>query len=128
MQKSESEIIDIQLVATVLSVLSLLITGLLLYNQKLLAEKKTPIFSKKLTLQFVALNRIFVFIIVLIFLYANVLHFKLDKQNNEDVTFDYIDLFSSSLTIVIALLAIYTSFKALENNDLDIDLSVDEAI
>lgn len=125
---TETTVIDIQLIATILSIISFGATFILLYNQKLLEEKKEPLFSKKLTLELVALNRIFVLFIVLLFLGANALHLEIDKEKGEDLKFDYIDIFSSILTLIVAFLAIYASIKALENNDLDIDNSIDEAL
>ncbi len=125
---TETTVIDIQLIATILSIISFGATFILLYNQKLLEEKKEPLFSKKLTLEFVALNRIFVLFIVLLFLGANAIHLEIDKEKGEDLKFDYIDILSSILTLIVAFLAIYASIKALENNNLDIDNSVDEAL
>ncbi len=125
---TETTVIDIQLIASILSIISFIATFILLYNQKLLEEKKKPFFSKKQTLELVNLNRMFVLIIVLIFLGANELHLKIDKEKGEDLKFDYIDIFSSILTLIVALLAIYSSTEALKNNNLDIDNSIDEAL
>lgn len=124
----EVTIIDIQLFATILSIVSFGATFILLYNQKLLEQKKKPLFSKKKNLDYVALNRIFVLFIVFLFLGANALHLKIDKEKGEDLTFDYIDILSSILTLIVSLLAIYTAFKSLENNDISIDDSVDDAL
>lgn len=125
---TETTVIDIQLIASILSIISFIATLILLYNQKLLEEKKKPFFSRKQTLEFVNLNRMFVLVIVLIFLGANRLHLKIDKEKGEDLKFDYIDIFSSILTLIVALLAIYSSTEALKNNNLDIDNSIDEAL
>lgn len=124
----EVTIIDIQLFATILSIVSFAFTFILLYNQKLLEQKKEPLFSKKKTLEYVAYNRLFILLIVLLFLGANALHLKLDKEKNEDLKFDYLDILSSILTLIVALLSIYMAFKAVEKGNLDIDLSVDEAL
>lgn len=124
----EVTIIDIQLFATILSIVSFAFTFILLYNQKLLEQKKEPLFSKKKTLEYVAYNRLFILLIVLLFLGANALHLKLDKEKNKDLKFDYLDILSSVLTLIVALLSIYVSFTAVEKGNLDIDLSVDEAL
>lgn len=120
--------IDIQLFATFLTLISVLVTAILLYNQKLLEEKKVPLFSKEDTLQYVAWNRLFVLLIVILFLSANYLQFKIDQEEQKNLTFDYLDIFSSVLTLVVACIAIYTSFKAIENQDLSIDFSADQAL
>ena len=124
----EVTIIDIQLFATILSIVSFAFTFILLYNQKLLEQKKEPLFSKKKTLEYVAYNRLFILLIVLLFLGANALHLKLDKEKNKDLKFDYLDILSSVLTLIVALLSVSVSFTAVEKGNLDIDLSVDEAL
>ncbi|MCI9233422.1 MAG: hypothetical protein HFH08_02345 [Bacilli bacterium] len=121
-------VIDIQLIATILSIISFAFTFILLYNQKLLEEKKEPLFSKKDTLNYVALNRLFVLAIVLLFFGANTLHLKIDKEKGEDLTFDYLDILSSILTLIVSLLAIYMAYEALKDTNLSIDNSTDEAL
>lgn len=121
-------VIDIQLIATILSIISFAFTFILLYNQKLLEEKKEPLFSKKDTLNYVALNRLFVLAIVLLFFGANALHLKIDKEKGEDLTFDYLDILSSILTLIVSLLAIYMAYEALKDTNLSIDNSTDEAL
>lgn len=121
-------VIDIQLIATLLSILSFSFAFILLYNQKLLEEEKEPLFSKQDTLNFVALNRLFVLAIVFLFLGANALHLKIDKEKGEDLTFDYLDILSSILTLIVALLAIYMAYRALKDSNLSIDNSIDDAL
>ncbi len=124
----EVTVIDIQLIATILSILSFCATFLLLYNQRLLEQNKKPLFSKKKNLDYVALNRVFILFIVFLFLGANALHLKIDKEKGEDLTFDYLDILSSILTLIVSLLSIYMAFKALEDNDISVDASVDDAL
>ncbi len=121
-------VIDIQLIATLLSILSFSFAFILLYNQKLLEEDKDPLFSKQDTLNYVALNRLFVLVIVFLFLGANALHLKIDKEKGEDLTFDYLDILSSILTLIVALLAIYMAYQALKDSNLSIDNSIDDAL
>lgn len=124
----EITVIDIQLVATILSILSFIFTFILLYNQKLLKQKKVPLFSKKETLHLVALNRLFVLGIVFLFLGANALQLKLDKEKNSDLTYDYIEILASILTLTVSILSIYIAIKAIEKDDLSIDISADPAL
>lgn len=129
MKKSnETTVIDIQLVATLLSIISFVFAFILLYNQKLLEQNKKPLFSKQKTLDYVALNRLFILGIVFLFLGANGLHLKIDKEKGEDLTFDYLDILSSILTLIVAILAIYMAFKALEERNLSVDDSIDDAL
>ncbi len=121
-------VIDIQLFATVLSIISFVVGFILLYNQKLLEENKPPLFSKQDTLNYVALNRLFILAIVFLFLGANTLHLKLDKEKGEDLTFDYLDILSSILTLIVAIIAIYMAIAALKQSNLFDDISVDDAL
>jgi len=125
---NNTTVIDIQLIATLLSILSFSFAFILLYNQKLLEEDKDPLFSKQDTLNYVALNRLFVLVIVFLFLGANALHLKIDKEKGEDLTFDYLDILSSILTLIVALLAIYMAYQALKDSNLSIDNSIDDAL
>lgn len=129
MRKNDfTTVIDIQLVGTLLSIASFIATFILLYNQKLLEEGKKPFFSKQETLNYVAFNRLFVLAIVFLFLGANVLHLKIDKEKGEDLKFDYLDILSSILTLIVAIVAIYMAYAALKDVDLEIDTSVDDAL
>ncbi len=129
MKKTDNvTVIDIQLIATFLSILSFSFSFILLYNQKLLEENEEPLFSKQDTLNYIALNRLFVLAIVFLFLGANALHLKIDKENGEDLTFDYLDILSSVITLIVALLAIYMAYRALQDSDLSIDSSIDDAL
>lgn len=129
MKKSDmTTVIDIQLFATVLSIISFVVGFILLYNQKLLEENKPPLFSKQDTLNYVALNRLFILAIVFLFLGANTLHLKLDKEKGEDLTFDYLDILSSILTLIVAIIAIYMAIAALKQSNLFDDISVDDAL
>ena len=129
MKKTDNvTVIDIQLIATFLSILSFSFSFILLYNQKLLEENEEPLFSKQDTLNYIALNRLLVLAIVFLFLGANALHLKIDKENGEDLTFDYLDILSSVITLIVALLAIYMAYRALQDSDLSIDSSIDNAL
>ena len=129
MKKTDNvTVIDIQLIATFLSILSFSFSFILLYNQKLLEENEEPLFSKQDTLNYIALNRLFVLAIVFLFLGANALQLKIDKENGEDLTFDYLDILSSVITLIVALLAIYMAYRALQDSDLSIDSSIDNAL
>ncbi len=127
-KNNETKVVDIQLLGSILSIISFAITFILLYNQKLLKQNKKPLFSKKDTLNYVALNRLFVLAIVFIFLSANGIQLNIDRKKGEDLIYDYIDIFSNILTLIVSLLAIYTAFKAIENNDLSIDELEDIAL
>lgn len=116
-------VVDIQLFATALSILSFFFTFFLIYNLKLIEEQKEPIISKELTLQLISLNRIFIFLIVLIFLDANLRQLSIDKEEGNNLIYDYLSLFSSFLTIVVAGIAIYNALKAIETQNLNIDIS-----
>lgn len=116
-------VVDIQLFATALSILSFFFNFFLIYNLKLIEEQKEPIISKELTLQLVSLNRIFIFLIVLIFLDSNLRQFSIDKEEGNNLIYDYLSLFSSFLTIVVAGIAIYNALKAIEEQNIDIDIS-----
>ena len=122
-KNNETKVVDIQLLGSILSIISFAITFILLYNQKLLKQNKKPLFSKKDTL-----NRLFVLAIVFIFLSANGIQLNIDRKKGEDLIYDYIDIFSNILTLIVSLLAIYTAFKAIENNDLSIDELEDIAL
>ena len=127
-KNNETKVVDIQLLGSILSIISFAITFILLYNQKLLKQNKKPLFSKKDTLNYVALNILFVLAIVFIFLSANGIQLNIDRKKGEDLIYDYIDIFSNILTLIVSLLAIYTAFKAIENNDLSIDELEDIAL
>lgn len=126
--KNESMVLDIQLFATVLTIISFILTFILLYNEKLLRQNKKAFFSKKDTLNYVAYNRLFILGIVFIFLGANGIQLNIDKNKGEDLTYDYINIFSNVLTLIVSILALYTAYKAIENSDLSIDSSADDAL
>lgn len=125
---NEITVLDIQIIASALSILTILSSIILLYNQELLIQKKKPIFQKELALKLSALNRIIILLIVLTFILANFLNIELDKEKPDELKYDYIEIFASILTLTVSLISIYVAIKALDENNLNLDTISDEAI
>ena len=77
---NEEKVIDIQLYALIVSLLTTVISILLTYNQKLEKENKDTLFSPKKTLKITKINRIAILVITITFLYVNYRLYQISKK------------------------------------------------
>lgn len=99
--------LDIQMIATIGYILSLLISLFLTYNSKTELLTKKPIISSKNSHYVSILNRIIVLFLSLVFLYINFEDKNRAQKKGEDVTFLNLQITASDLSVLAAIIVLY---------------------
>lgn len=119
----ESNLLAIQLYTLIFSLVSVLISMVVTYNQKLSVEKKEVLFESKKARNISLFNRILITGIALVFLYVNFKQYILDKEtnNNSEIKNDKLQIAASLLTIVAALITVYVVYTSSTETITDIE-------
>ena len=110
-KEKESQAITVQIIVSLVSILTVLVSIVLLYNHQLELENKetflTPDEAQKLT----TFNRVLVVIVLVIFLIINYLLYYISKEEGEDLKPYRLQIVASYLTVVAALIGLYVVLK-----------------
>ena len=121
MEKEEIKYINYQLIGLGITLITTVIAIIITYNQKLGTAKKEKILSNKDSLKLTYFNRILILLIAILFLYINYRFYEIDKEKGVDIKGDILQITSSILTIVGALIAIYVVTLSNAENIADIE-------
>ena len=117
----EEEYINIQLIALVITLISVFISLLLTYNQKLEIKNLDTLFSSKNTFKLTKFNRILILILGITFLYVNYNLYKISKKEGENLKPYILQIFASILTVITALITLYVVSLSNKENVSDIE-------
>ena len=110
--KKEIEVLDIQIVATVLFIISLIISIILTYDEKLNLINGKGIFESNQSQRISLYNRILVVILALIFVYGNYVTEKIaEARHKQNVKSLKLQLFSGELSLISSLIVLYIVYK-----------------
>lgn len=104
--KEETKILDIQLIATFFFIISLVISFLLTYNEKLKFTDKN-FFSEKNENRLALFNRIFVVVLSATFLYTAYKNKKIAEKKQEPLDSYSLQVFASELSTIASIIALY---------------------
>lgn len=109
MNNNEKEInaVDIQIFASIASIIGIVISIILLYNQKLDLKGEKTIFSPKQTQKISEFTRDVLLIVAIIFLIVNYQLYYISKEEGEDLQSYELQIFASYLSVIAALIALY---------------------
>lgn len=109
--KEEIKLINIQMIATSLFIISLVISLLLSYDDKANIQKKITFFSEKND-QYISLaNRLFSFILLLVFLYINIGFYNQGLKNNENTEPLKLQIYAAIFSLISAITILYVAIK-----------------
>ena len=117
----EEEYINIQLIALIITLISVFISLLLTYNQKLEIKNLETLFSSKNTFKLTKFNRILILILGITFLYVNYNLYKISKKEGENLKPYILQIFASILTVITALITLYVVTLSNKENVSDIE-------
>lgn len=119
----ESQLLSIQLFTLVFSLISILISMIVTYNQKLDVENKEVIFESEKARKISLFNRILIVIIAITFLYVNYKQYILDKDSNNlnDLKNDKLQVGASIFTIIASLITAYVVYSSTTETVADIE-------
>ncbi|MBQ9318341.1 MAG: hypothetical protein IJR82_01765 [Bacilli bacterium] len=107
MKKEEEKYLDIQIIALIFTLISVIISLLLSYNQKLEIQGSKTLFTSKKTFQITKYNRLLILILGITFLYINYNLYKISKKEGENLKPYELQILASILTVITALITLY---------------------
>lgn len=106
-KKKEINLLNIQLITSLTVIITIIISILLTYNQKLDIQNKKTIFTKKQTHNISYINRLTILITTTIFLIINYKLYQISKKEGEDLLVYYLQITASILSTIAALIVFY---------------------
>src|SRR5574344_1033361 len=99
---------DIQIILSLLSIGTIIVSIVLLYNDSL--EKENKLFDNKIKHNINFYNRIFIFIILLLFCYINYNDYIVYKNKGKRTDLDELQIGASILTLIAASIVVYIAY------------------
>ena len=115
LQKEQLFIIDGQLIASILYILSFVATIIVIIYQRNLALNKKGFLTVEESQIIITLNKIFILLLLLLFVYLNYKSIKLAENTNQNTNSLNLQMISSIISLVPALIGLYvviTDFSA----------------
>ena len=117
----KDEFLYFQELATLGFILALFISFTLTYDKRMSLEGKKRLYTSKEAQNLALFQTILVFIVALTFLYINSKQYKLAKlSNNKDQNDIFLQIETSFLSIISAVIGLYIVFKNYKNSNLTI--------
>lgn len=109
MSNEEKEIIAIyaQIIVSAISVIEIIVSMVLLYNEKLEIKGEKTLFNAEQTQKISVFNRTFILITAIIFLIINYALYKISKEQGENLKPYELQIAASYLTIIAAIITLY---------------------
>lgn len=107
LQKEQLFIIDGQLIASILYILSFVATIIVIINQRKLALNKKGFLTIEESQIIITLNKIFILLLLLLFVYLNYKSIKLAENTNQNTNSLNLQMISSIISLVPALIGLY---------------------
>ena len=116
-KNKEIKLINLSIIAITIFIITLLISLLLNYDEKLKLENKKLIFDEKQSIYISLINRTIVLIIALYFIYNSYIRQKID---NKDDFNSNLELLGAFLAFISSFITFYIVFINLNNNKFDV--------
>lgn len=110
-KKKQIDLLTIQLWTTVIYLVSLFISIILTYDDRQRLKKEPPLFSRKQNNNISIFNRWFVLFLTLSYLYVSYQNTKIAKQKGQPTWPSNLQLFSSELSTIGAIIVLYVVIK-----------------
>lgn len=105
--KEEIKLLNIQLITSIIVIITVSLSLILTYNQKLNLENKKTIFNKKQTHNVSYINRLIILLTAIVFLIINYKLYQISKKEGEDLKVYYLQIIASVLTTIASLIVFY---------------------
>lgn len=109
MSNEEKGIIAIyaQIIVSAISVIEIIVSILLLYNEKLEIKGEKTLFNAEQAQKISVFNRTFILVTAIIFLIINYALYKISKEQGENLKPYELQIVASYLTIIAAIITLY---------------------
>lgn len=115
MKNEEIKNINYQLFGLGITIITVIISILLTYNELLIVERKPRLFSKKNTFNITLFNRALILLIALLFLYVNYRFLNADRVKGKDTKNSKLQITASYLVIISGIIALYVVLNSSDN-------------
>ncbi len=106
-QKREADLLDLQILATIVYIGSLILSIYLTYNDKQKVLNLKKIFTEKQNLNLSIFNRVLVVVLTGIFLYASYENKELAKIKNEKLKNFDLQIYASWFSLIATIIVLY---------------------
>lgn len=117
LQKEQLFIIDGQLIASILYILTFVVTITIIINQRKVALNKDGFLTTEESQVLILLNKIFILLLLLLFLYLNYRSKKLAENTNQDTNALNLQIIASIISLVPALIGLYVVITDFSNTN-----------
>lgn len=114
--KDEINILNLQIVASFLFIITTIISIIITYNEKYYLKYKIKIISDKLNDDITKFNRLTIAILLIVFVYINYKNKQLDKNKGKNSISDDLEILASYFSLIAGLIVLYVTFKYNENS------------
>ena len=116
--KKEIEILNLQLISTFLFIITLIISLLLTYDEKISKISNKHIFQDKTAKKISLYNRIVVVILAFSFVYGNYVNEKIAKSRHlKNIKYLKLQVFSGELSLIASIIVLYIVYKNQQNQN-----------
>ena len=112
MKQKEIQLLNINMSATGIFILTIVISTLLTYNDKLKLQNKKPFLKKKSADKILIINRLVLLIIAFIYLYTSYEDYKLSKikKKKNKTTNSFINLIINEIQLITVIVIVLMPF------------------
>lgn len=114
------KLLNINEVATSLFIVSLIVSLILIEDEKLDRLNLHKIFKNETAIKVSVINRSFLVILSLVFLYVNYTNLNLARNENRTTKYLNLQVNASILSLIAALIVLYVSIKNIGNSDFNV--------
>jgi len=108
---NETKLLDIQIIASLLYIGSLLLSIILTYNDKQITLKKKTILTNVEAANLSVFNRIFIVILTIVFLYTTYQSRENAKKENQKIWPFDLQMYASELSLIATVIVLYVVIK-----------------
>ncbi len=118
LQNRQLKIIDGQLIGCILYIISIIISIIIILNQRKSALNQEQFLTGSESQTISLANKIFILFLVIFFLYLNYESYSLAKDTNQDTSALELQIVGSILSIAVALIGLYVVATNFSNTNL----------
>lgn len=105
--KKEVNLLDIQIITTIIYLGSLILSIYITYNDKLVLTNQKTIFTEKQAATYSIFNRSLVVVLTFIYLYISYQNNNIAKENGRNVSATRLQLTASQLSFISTIIVLY---------------------
>lgn len=114
--EEEVNLITIQLLASLLFIITTLISTALTYDLYLKKTKQQPLFTDKVASQIDAVNRTIILALIIILLFVNIAYVDVIKRKGKDTTNSELQVVTAILTLIAGAISLYVAYRQLDSD------------